>query len=294
MPGFEHEGRKIAYTVHGDGPRTCVLIHGLLFSQRLHERLAAELARRGHRVVTVDLLGHGASDRPNELRAYSMVACARQVVGLLDHLELERAVVGGMSLGANVTLEVAALAPDRLQGMVIEMPLLEKALVGCALAFTPVMVAMTVGEPAMRIVQAVARRVPRLPWLPDQLVGLVRQDPGPSGAVMQGLFFARIAPPHEERRTFTTPTLIIGHRADPVHPFSDSDLLHEELENSRLIEASSILELRLRPERLTGEIAAFLDECWAAAPPAVGRRVPRDRRGGMTPERRAAPTLSGT
>jgi pimeloyl-ACP methyl ester carboxylesterase len=266
MSAFEHEGRRIAYTIYGDGPQTCVLIHGLLFSQRLHERLAAELAGRGHRVVTVDLLGHGASDRPGELQAYSMISCARQVVGLLDHLGVEKAVVGGMSLGANATLEVAALAPERLQGMVIEMPLLEKALLGCAIAFTPAMVAMTVGEPVMRVVQAVARRVPRLPWLPDQLVDLVRQDPGPSGAVIQGLFFGRIAPPREERRTFTAPTLIIGHRADPVHPFSDSGMLHEELQDSRLIEANSILELRLRPERLTGEIAAFVDECWAVAP----------------------------
>ncbi len=275
MSAFEHEGRRIAYTIHGDGPQTCVLIHGLLFSQRLHERLAAELARRGHRVVTVDLLGHGASDRPRELQAYSMISCARQVVGLLDHLGVEKAVVGGMSLGANATLEVAALAPERLQGMIIEMPLLEKALLGCAIAFTPAMVAMTVGEPVMRVVQTFARRVPRLPWFPDQLVDLVRQDPGPSGAVIQGLFFARIAPPREERRTFKAPALIIGHRADPVHPFSDSGALHEELQDSRLLEANSILELRMRPERLTGEIAAFLDECW-----------------GLTPERRSAPTLS--
>lgn len=269
MSQFEHEGRQLAYTVHGDGPRTCVLIHGLLFTQRLHERLAAELARCGYRVVTIDLLGHGASDRPREMQAYSMTAFARQVVGLLDHLGVEKAVVGGMSLGANTTLEVAALAPERLQGMIVEMPVLDHALVGCAAAFTPAMVAMTLGEPVMKVLQAVSRRLPRLPWFPDQLVDLVRQDPGPSGAVLQGLLFARIAPPRELRRTFTAPTLIIGHRADPVHPFSDSGALHEELVNSRLIEASSILELRLAPERLTAEIVGFLQECWAQAPATV-------------------------
>ena len=274
MSAFEHDGHRIAYTVHGEGPRTCVLIHGLLFTQRLHERLAADLAGRGHRVVTIDLLGHGASERPRAMQEYSMAAFARQVVGLLDHLEVETAVVGGMSLGANTTLEVAALAPDRLQGMIVEMPVLDHALVGCAVAFTPAMLAMTFGEPAMRIVQAVCRRVPRLPWFPDQLVDLLRQDPGPSGAVLQGLFFARIAPPRELRRTFTAPTLIIGHRADPVHPFSDSGALHDELVGSRLIQASSILELRLTPERLTGEIAGFLDECWAPAM-VTAERAPR-------------------
>ncbi len=264
MSSFAHEGHRIAYSVHGDGERTCVLIHGLLFNQRLHDRLARSLVKRGHRVVTIDLLGHGQSDRPTEMQAYSMGAFARQVVGLLDHLEVEKAVVCGMSLGANTTLEVASLAPERLQGMVIEMPVLDNALIGCALAFTPAMIAFTRGEPVMRAVQAVARRTPRLPWFADLLVDLVRQDPEPSGALMQGLFFARIAPPREERRTFTMPALIIGHRADPVHPFSDSGALHEELPNSQLVEASSILELRLSPKRLTARIADFLDECWAA------------------------------
>jgi pimeloyl-ACP methyl ester carboxylesterase len=273
MSSFVHEGRRIAFTDHGDGPRTCVLIHGLLFTQALNERLAAALAERGNRVVTIDLLGHGASDRPHEMQAYNMQAFARQVVGLLDHLGIDKAVIGGMSLGANTALEVAVLAPGRLQGMVIEMPVLDHALVGCAIAFTPAMVAMTLGEPLMRGLQVLAKRVPSIGWFPDQLLDLVRQDPAPSGAILQGLFFARIAPPREERRTIKAPTLIIGHQFDPVHPFSDSGALHGELEGSRLVEAQSILELRLKPERLTQEIAAFLDACWApSAVPAPTRR----------------------
>ncbi len=55
---------------------------------------------------------------------------------------------------------------------------------------------------------------------------------------------------------------MIGHRRDPVHPFSDAGMLAEELSDSRLLEADSLVELRLRPERLTAEIAAFLDEVW--------------------------------
>ena len=47
-------------------------------------------------------------------------------------------------------------------------------------------------------------------------------------------------------------------------------MLADELTNGRLLEASSILELRLAPERLTNEIAAFLDECWK--PRAAKRR----------------------
>ena len=55
---------------------------------------------------------------------------------------------------------------------------------------------------------------------------------------------------------------MIGHRRDPVHPFSDAGTLAEELPNAQLLEASSIVELRLAPKRLTDEIAAFIDECW--------------------------------
>jgi pimeloyl-ACP methyl ester carboxylesterase len=164
------------------------------------------------------------------------------------------------------TLEAASLAPERLRGMVIEMPVLDHALLGCALAFTPLMVALTAGAPAMKLLSAVTRRIPRLPWQADILLDTVRQQPEPSAAVLQGLFFGRTAPHRSERRTFETPTLVIGHQFDIVHPFSDADMLVDELPNARLLQASSILELRLAPERLTGEIAGFIEDCWRPKP----------------------------
>jgi pimeloyl-ACP methyl ester carboxylesterase len=191
-----------------------------------------------------------------------MTFFGQQVIALLDHLDIDEAVVLGTSLGANTALEAAAFAPERLRGMVIEMPVLDTALLACALAFTPLMVALSFGEPLMRLVQFGARQVPRLPWMLDFIVDTVRQDPAPGAAVLQGLFFGRIAPHRTERRTLRTETLVIGHRRDPLHPLSDAGMLAEELPNARLLEASSIVELRVAPERLTGEIADFLDECW--------------------------------
>ncbi len=79
------------------------------------------------------------------------------------------------------------------------------------------------------------------------LLDLVRQEPGPGAAVLQGIFFGRVAPHRTERRTFQTPALVIGHRRDPVHPFSDAGALAEELPNARLVEADSLVELRLQP-----------------------------------------------
>jgi pimeloyl-ACP methyl ester carboxylesterase len=263
MPTFVHEGQRLAYTEYGEGPRSVVLIHGLLLSQRMQAPLARTLADRGFRVITLDCLGHGRSDRPADMWRYSMTSFGEQVIGLLDHLGLDESVIAGTSLGANVTLEACSVAPERVRGMVIEMPVLDNALLGCALAFTPMMVALTVGEPLMRAVSVLARAIPdRGPELLQFGLDTIRQDPAPSGAVLQGLFFGRIAPHRSERRTFTPPALVIGHRRDPIHPFSDSGMLVEELPNGRLLEADSILELRIAPERLTNEIAGFIDECW--------------------------------
>ncbi len=244
--------------------RTLILVHGLLLAQTMHVPLARALAARGNRVVTIDLLGHGESDRPRDMWRYSMRFFADQVVALMDHLEVERAVVMGTSLGANTALGIALEEPQRLQGMVIEMPVLDNALLSSALTFTPILVALTFGEPVMKLVARGARAVPRrlLPHYGNVLLDTIRQEPGPGAAVLQGLFFGRVAPHRNERRKFQTPALVIGHRRDPVHPFSDAGMLAEELPNARLLEADSLVELRISPERLTGEIAAFLDEVW--------------------------------
>jgi pimeloyl-ACP methyl ester carboxylesterase len=305
MAHFDYEGLRIAYTEFGGGPaavgasgrrqrtaasaaassRPVILIHGLLLSQRMDRPLAEDLAAMGNRVITVDLLGHGASDRPRDMWRYSMAAFAKQTVALMDHLELDEAVVMGTSLGANTALEVASLAPERLKGMVIEMPVLDNALLASAITFTPILVALTFGEPVMKLVQLAAKAVPSriLPFYADVALDLLRQDPGPGAAVLQGLFFGRVAPHRSERRTMDTQALVIGHHRDPVHPFSDAGMLAGELPNARLIEADSLIELRYKPQRLTGEIGAFLDEVWEAK----GKRTAqRPKRGATAAKRR--------
>ena len=274
METFSHEGHRLAYRTFGQGSRHVLLIPGLLLPQRMQWRLAEHLAEHGNHVITMDPLGHGRSDRPDDMRLYSMTAFAEQAVALLDHLEIDQAVVGGTSLGANVTLEVAAAAPERLRGMIVEMPVLDHALVGCAVAFTPLLVLLTTGRPVVRLVAGAARRVPRRPLPRLAKVGLdwIGQDPDPSAALLQGLFFNRIAPPHSERVTFEAPALVIGHPRDPVHPFSDADALVHELPDATLAHASHILELRLTPKRLSAQISDFVDTCFAPREATPRRR----------------------
>jgi pimeloyl-ACP methyl ester carboxylesterase len=268
MPEFDYNGFRLSYEEYGAGERPLILVHGLLMNRRMFDRLGPAMAKRGNRVIAVDLLGHGRSDRPTEMSQYSMTFFARQVEALLDHLDLKNAVIGGTSLGANVTLELAYLEPKRVKAMMIEMPVLDNALLAAAVIFTPIMLGLRFWEPLLKLVAAGARRVPRTNPLLDMGLDWVRQDPAPSEAVLEGLFLGSSAPHHQFRVQMEQPALVIGHRADPLHPFSDAGMLAEELPNARLILANSILEWRISPKRLDGELSRFLDDVWQGKPVA--------------------------
>jgi pimeloyl-ACP methyl ester carboxylesterase len=263
MGEFRYEGHRIEYDSYGEGKRLLVLVHGLLMNRRMFERLGPELASRGNRVITIDMLGHGRSDRPEDLRLYSMPLFARQVVALLDHLEEESAVVGGTSLGANVALELATRHPKRARALFIEMPVLDNALAAVTAIFAPLLLGLKIGRPFFEGLSLLTSAIPRTNHLIDMGLDWVRQRPGPSQAVLEGLLLGETAPHREERLKIEHPTLIVGHPRDPLHPFSDSGMLLEELPNARLVEANSILEWRLSPDRLNAELTAFLEEVWA-------------------------------
>src|SRR2546421_8350805 len=193
MGEFLHDGFRISYEEYGSGDRALVLIHGLLMNRRMYDRLGPTIAERGNRVVCVDLLGHGESERPEDLQRYSIPLFAQQVEALLDHLELAQAVVGGTSLGANVTLELGVLAPRRLRGMLIEMPVLDDALAAVALIFAPVMLGLRFGRPMFEVISRLASAIPRTNFLLDIGLDWIRQEPGPSIAVLEGLLVGEAA-----------------------------------------------------------------------------------------------------
>lgn len=241
-----------------------VLLHGQLMPRRMHEPLARALAAEGLHVVTLDLLGHGRSDRPDDPLVYSMSAFAEQVVALLDHLGAEQAVVGGTSLGANVSLEVAVLAPERVRGLLLEMPVLDNALEAGILAFAPLLFAARFLPLTVHALRWVTRPIPRgvVPFWLGIGLDTCDQRPGAVAATVHGIFFGRIAPAARQRRGISAPALVVGHPSDPIHPAADAAMLAEELPNAEFLRATSILEWRARPERLTRAAAEFVLGCW--------------------------------
>lgn len=258
---FVSEGVHLYYEVHGSGPRVVVLTHGILLDSGMNRRLAADLAERGLRVILLDLPGHGQSEKPRHASAHRMDSYARHVVNLLDELGIDQAAVGGVSLGANVALQVAVLAPDRVQALVVEMPVLEWAAPGAAMVFLPLLLGVHYAAPLVRLVARLAKRMPDTGvGALDSFVHTLRLEPEEAAAVLHGMLVGPITPTYEQRHAIAVPALVIGHKVDFVHPFTDADHLTRQLPNARLVEAHSIVELRTMPARLTEEIADFLSD----------------------------------
>ncbi len=96
---LESGGIQLYYEIHGHGPRVLVFMHGILMDSNMNRRLAVDLAGRGYRVVLLDLPGHGLSEKPKRASFHRMDTYAEHVVALMDHLGIDTAVVGGVSLG---------------------------------------------------------------------------------------------------------------------------------------------------------------------------------------------------
>lgn len=95
-----------------------LLLHGWPDSHRLWRHQVPGLTAAGFRVVAPDLRGFGASDRPEDVAAYGLAHILGDVVGVLDHLGVERAHVVGHDWGAAVAWALAALIPDRVDHLV--------------------------------------------------------------------------------------------------------------------------------------------------------------------------------
>jgi pimeloyl-ACP methyl ester carboxylesterase len=109
MPWLARHGVSLFYDEAGSGMPPVVLVHGWCCD---HTFMAPQFAhfRRGHRVVAVDLRGHGQSDRPQQ--AYTIPTFADDLAWLCRELTIERPVVIGHSMGGAIALELAAQRPE--------------------------------------------------------------------------------------------------------------------------------------------------------------------------------------
>jgi len=116
MKTLEHNGIKLAYDDTGSGGPTFVFVHGWT-CDRSFFAAQAEYFSKNHRVVSVDLRGHGDSDKP-EIE-YPISAYAEDLAHIIKELNLGPVIAVGHSMGGLVVLQLAAMHPENVKAIVM-------------------------------------------------------------------------------------------------------------------------------------------------------------------------------
>jgi pimeloyl-ACP methyl ester carboxylesterase len=119
MPTMVHQGTTLAYEDRGAGKPAFVFVHGWACNRTFFAPQSEHFARR-HRVVSVDLRGHGESDKPRG--PSPLAAYADDLAYMIEHLGLGKVVAVGHSSGGMMVLPLAAAHPDRVAAIVMVPP----------------------------------------------------------------------------------------------------------------------------------------------------------------------------
>lgn len=119
MATIVHNGIKLAYDDRGAGKPAFVFIHGWTCDRSFFAPQAEYFARR-HRVISLDLRGHGESDKPRG--PYPIAAYADDIAHLIDQLGLGKVVAVGHSMGGIAVLQLGATHPDKVAGIIMVDP----------------------------------------------------------------------------------------------------------------------------------------------------------------------------
>jgi pimeloyl-ACP methyl ester carboxylesterase/predicted glycosyltransferase len=122
--GFvERDGQRLFYEVYGEGEETIFLLPTWSIVHSRHWKMQIAYFARHFRVLSMDGLGNGRSDRCRDPKRYAPAEFARDCLGVMDATGTERAVMASLSTGAQYQLELARLAPERVVGAVFIGPL---------------------------------------------------------------------------------------------------------------------------------------------------------------------------
>ncbi|HML97970.1 MAG TPA: alpha/beta fold hydrolase [Tepidiformaceae bacterium] len=117
MAMLDRDGVRIYYDVQGNGPAV-LLSHGYGATSRMWTRQIETLKDR-YRVITWDMRGHGESDSPGDQALYSEEATCGDMAAILRELGIEKAVIGGLSLGGYMSLAFNVRYPEMVNALML-------------------------------------------------------------------------------------------------------------------------------------------------------------------------------
>lgn len=253
-------GIDLSFHDHGQG-LPVLFVHAFPLNHAMWDPQVKALAQE-FRTITVDLRGHGESDAPRWY--YAMDQFADDLVGLLDHLGLQQAVLAGLSMGGYVLFALQRKYPNRIKALVLAdtraQPDTEEGRAG---RFTMAQIASQEGP------EAVARlMLPKLltpeslnsrPDLVDTVQRLITGNPV-SGIVgdLMGMALRQDSAPLLKH--IACPTLVIVGEQDVATPPDDARLMADQISNARLevIPSAGHLANLEQPEAFTAALQSFL------------------------------------
>jgi pimeloyl-ACP methyl ester carboxylesterase len=221
-----------------------VLIHGFASSTLVWSKVFLPLAQAGFRVIAPDLQGYGYSGKPRRGK-YTIEAQAKTLVGLLDRLEIDKAIVVGSSYGGAVAASCALDYPERVEKLILVgavnnndplkfslMRLFASPVVGDVVS--PFLVG------SRRLLRMRMKRVyDRHAWVLDERRVEARHRPLKTKSAQRALIRTVRAWNAErvsrDAHLIRQPTLLMWGDTDREIPLADGQRLHEQIENSRMI-----------------------------------------------------------
>ena len=261
MKTLEARGFRIAYDDYGDAADTLVLLHGYPFNRSMWREQASALSAR-HRVIAPDLRGHGETTISESV---TMEEMARDVAALIDELKIERATIGGLSMGGYVTLAFYRLFPERARALVLadtranadtaearrtRAESAQQALREGMSAIADAMLPKLLAPATLRDRPDIAERVRRM---------MIDTEPSGAAAALHAMAARRdqtnLLP------EIDVPTLVIAGSEDALTPPRDSEAIRDAIPHSRMeiIEGAAHVSNIERPDEFTRVLKRFLD-----------------------------------
>jgi pimeloyl-ACP methyl ester carboxylesterase len=256
MRQLERDGVALCYEEAGEGKPPVLLVHGWCCDHTYFVPQFEHFAQRGHRIVAVDLRGHGKSDKPHQ--RYSMQDFADDLAWMCRRLELAKPVVIGHSMGGIVAFDLAARYPHLPSAIVM----LDAAVVlpSAARAAIPSLLKELRGSDYRDVLRGYASRSLFIPTDDEQRKERILQSmsSAPQHVVVSAFEGLRDYDPTEAASGLAVPGVYIA--ADELQPRSDMTRFHEMFSDilyGKTVGSGHFCQLEV-PEQVNAMIDRFL------------------------------------